>query len=169
MKLIHLFIFLLCSLSLNGQGKVNIGIYQDIKLAVIGDERGNEALTTDLKITVGLQGKRTKYGYFELRPEFEYAELKGGKFVLWNVNAGFVFDDIFIENLSLGTYAGAGFIHRWNSGYLNYAFLSDLSYGKKIKVSILLQMLKRSDIEDKWGSRGFKPSVFGGVKLFFRL
>jgi hypothetical protein len=148
--------------------QIEISIHQDIKLATLGDNHGNNAFTSDVKISLSMHGKQFKYYYFEVRPEFEYAELSGGKYVSWLVNAGWTYNKLVIDNLNIGGYFTTGIIHRWDVGYFTYGITGDLSYGKTIKVSLLGQLIKRPDLKDKWGTTGLKPSLYLGIKYLIK-
>lgn len=147
------------------QSNVTIGVYQDPKLAFQIDDYGNTPFTLDMKISVELNGKQFNQYYFSIRPEFEYAELYGGKYVSWLVNGGWVFNQLFIDDLSIGGYLTGGLIHRWGAGYATYGTTGDISYGKRLKVSILGQILRSTDLIDKWGkNKTFRYSVYVGLK-----
>jgi len=73
-----------------GQDKLSLGLYQDAKLAFIGDDIGNDSFTLDAKFDVSMQGKQFKNYYFEIRSQIEYADLKDNFYLSVLVNPNWV-------------------------------------------------------------------------------
>lgn len=141
------------------QNNISIGVYQDARLALLGDDKGNDAFTLDVKIDVSLQGYQFEWYYFEIRPQFEYANLQGGKYISWLVSGGWVFNQLFIKNVEAGIYPTIGIIQRKQS-FGTYGVSGDISYKiGRFKISALYQWIKRGDI-----SEGLKPNFYVGVK-----
>lgn len=164
-KLIILFLTLMLQVFVSAQENVAISVYQDPKLAFQIDDYGNTPFTLDMKIMFEMNGKQQSNHYFSIRPEFEYAELYGGKYVTWLVNGGWVFNKFDIEQLTIAGYLTGGFLHRWGSGYATYGITSDISYGKRLKISMLAQALKASDLIDRWGyQKTVRISIYVGLK-----
>lgn len=161
-----LLLFLLFPFLLFSQNNIQIEVHQDLRLMTLGDDRGNNPFTPDFKIGVALQGKQFKYYYFEIKPSFEYVELSGGKYVMWQVNGGWVFNNLVVPRFEIGFYLTGGILHRFDLSYLAYGFTEELSYkiNKKIKVGIMLQHISRPDLKYRWGSNGLKTSLYIGLK-----
>lgn len=150
---------------LNAQENISIGIYQDARLLVLGDDKGNKPGTLDIKVDMSLQGKQFQHYYFEVRPQFEYANLSGGKYVSWLINGGWVFNQLLIKNLEAGAYLTIGTIHRWQSSWITYGLTGDLSYKiGRFKISLLAQAIKANDLKQKWNDDKYRISVYGGFK-----
>ena len=65
-----------------------MSIQQDLKLAVVGDEkRGYDAFTTDALIRLEMHGKPNHIGYVVVFPEYEFADIEG-KYHRYSFNAG---------------------------------------------------------------------------------
>ena len=88
-KLTYLLFFIpLISLS---QG-ISLNVSQDARLALVGDERGNEAFTTNVNLGFELRGWQKGNSYFLMRPEIEYADLQGGELYRMTANFGYTFN-----------------------------------------------------------------------------
>lgn len=159
-----LLILLLSTVLLTAQDNVSIGLYQDGRLLFIGDDHGNDAGTLDIKVDVGLQGHQRKWSYYEMRVQFEYADLSGGKYVSWLVMGGHVFNKLIVKNFEIGMYPTIGMIHRFKTSYGTYGLTGDISYKMgRFKLSLLTQGIKRFELENQ----KFGMSVYGGVKYEF--
>lgn len=163
--LIFLFPFLMFT-----QDHIQIEIHQDARLMFLGDDKGNRHITQDIKLSVALQGKQFEWYYFELKPSLEYANLKGGKFVTWTVQGGWVFNQLFIRNIEAGIYPTIGLLHRFNTSYFAYGITSELNYKitEKLKIGLMLQGITRPDLKDKWNTKGLKPSGYLGIKYVIK-
>jgi hypothetical protein len=62
-----LFIILLFPLLSFGQG-ISLNISQDARLALVGDERGNGAFTTNVNLAAEFRGWQKGSSYFLMRP-----------------------------------------------------------------------------------------------------
>jgi hypothetical protein len=118
-----------------GQDKLSLGLYQDAKLAFIGDDIGNDAFTLDAKFDVSMQGKQFKDYYFEIRSQIEYADLKDNFYLSVLVNPNWVYNSIDRFELSAG--AIAGLIYREKAGE-DEQFMSFISFGLSGDISFLL-------------------------------
>lgn len=162
--LIAAFIFLLAT-SVFCQEQIQLELHQDARLAVLGDDHGNSPGTLDFKVGVALQGKQFEHYYFEVKPQFEYANLSGGKYVSWLMNGGWVLNKM-IKNFEAGAYLTTGFLHRFGTSYMIFGGTFELSYRltKKLKLGAMLQILNSPDLKDKWGDDKLRKSVYGGIK-----
>lgn len=126
-----------------------ISIYQDAKLLFIGDKIGNDALTPNILIRANMQGNQQKWGYMEIFPEFEYANLKGGEYQRYTANIGYVFNKLILDNFELGSSFGWGWINRNNFTYRSVSLSGVLNYklSHKIKLSAQLQLTERKDLK----------------------
>lgn len=145
----------------NAQDNISIGLYQDARLLFVGDERGNNAGTIDVKLDISLQGNQFTHYYFEMRPQLEYANLQGGKYVSWLINGGWVFNQMF-NNIEAGAYLTIGAIHRFGGAFGTYGVTADLSYklNDNLKISLLAQTINRSDLTFMYNTN--KPMKFNG-------
>lgn len=147
MKKLLLLAMLICSISF-AQRNVGVHVTQDFKLGVLGDkEHGYSAGTLDVCLRVIMEGNQSNVGYVIVFPEFEYANLAYKPYKRWSANAGYMFNELPIENLEAGLSFGYGFIDRGKSdfsfggnGFLGYK-LSDT-----FKVIAVSQFTQRSDL-----------------------
>jgi hypothetical protein len=164
----RLIIIPLILLSLLGNSQISLGVYQDVKLATMTDDAGNTPFTTDVHITLDLQG----YKSFGMKVLYEYADLSGGKFTRYSVHAGYLFDKLIVKNFEVGAYFGIGAIHRdlWIDSQFTYSLLGELNYrlSERFKLSSHFELLNRSDLKALGYDGGFKPNVsIGGKYIIF--
>ena len=151
MKILILSLVLLFSTIVYSQDKIYIGIYQDPKLAVLSDDYGNKPYTLDIKADVRLQGYQKKSYYYEMRVQYEYADLYGGKFSQWQIMGGWVLNKLIVDNFEIGVYPTIGLLHRFDSSWLSYGGTSEIAYNiGKFKIGWMQQLINRPDV-DKWG------------------
>ena len=113
--LIYILLFIpLISLS---QG-ISINVSQDARLALVGDERGNEAFTTNVNLGFELRGLQNGNSYFLMRPELEYADLKGGELYRMTANFGYTFNK-WIKDIDFTATIGGGMLSRYELGGLH--------------------------------------------------
>lgn len=141
------------------KGSIAIAVYQDAKFLVVGDNKGNSPGTLDLIFRVKLQGNQDRLGYCIIFPEYEYANLKGGKYVRYSANVGYVFNQL-IKNIETSLAVGYGWIDR-NGTLGSISINSELAYKvtDNLKLSVIGQYTQRQDI------RIWRYSSFLGVEL----
>ena len=112
-----LFIILLFPLLSFGQG-ISLNISQDARLALVGDERGNHPFTTNVNVAAEFRGWQKGSSYFLMRPEIEYADLKGGELYRMTANFGYTFNK-WIKNVDFTATVGGGMLSRHELGGLH--------------------------------------------------
>jgi hypothetical protein len=112
-----LFVILLFPLLSFGQG-ISLNISQDARLALVGDERGNEAFTPNINVAAEFRGWQKGNSYFLMRPEIEYADLKGGGLYRMTANFGYTFNK-WIKNVDFTATIGGGMLSRHGLGGLH--------------------------------------------------
>ena len=147
------------------QDNISIGLYQDAKLLLIGDDRGNDAGTIDAKLSFSMQGYQLNGYYFSINQELEIAKLKGGDYFSLLIIPNWTFNQQ-IENIELSAGVVVGLIHRWGMGYATYGLSGDISYKitPKLKLSALGQLIKRGDLAERWNTNGLSPNFYIGIK-----
>ena len=114
-KLTYLLFFIpLISLS---QG-ISLNVSQDARLALVGDERGNKAFTTNVNVAAEFRGWQKGSSYFLMRPEIEYADLKGGELYRMTANFGYTFNK-WIKDVDFTATVGGGMLSRHGLGGLH--------------------------------------------------
>jgi hypothetical protein len=91
-------LLLLLPLTMLGQSNIGFNVAQDLKLATVGDDKGNDAFTANFILRADLQDNQTKYGYLVVGVEYEYANLKGGAYNRYSINFGYTFNQFRIFN-----------------------------------------------------------------------
>jgi len=91
-------LLLLLPLTILGQSNIGINVAQDLKLATIGDDKGNDAFTPNFIVRVDLQDNQATYGYMVGGVEYEHATLKGGAYNRYSINFGYTFNQFKVLN-----------------------------------------------------------------------
>jgi hypothetical protein len=160
--LIYIFLFFpLISLS---QG-ISLNISQDARLALIGDERGNEAFTTNINVAAEFRGWQKGNSYFLMRPEIEYADLQGGELYRMTANFGYTFNK-WIKNVDFTATVGGGMLSRHKLGGLHtQANLQTTWYFTKgVGLFLDSEFVQRRDLTNKF--IGYSGKI--GIKIILK-
>jgi len=159
-----LFIILLFPLLSFGQG-ISLNVSQDARLALIGDDRGNEAFTTNVNLAAEFRGWQKGNSYFLMRPEIEYADLKGGELYRMTANFGYTFNK-WIKNVDFTATVGGGMLSRHKLGGLHtQANLQTTWYFTKgIGLFLDSEFVQRVDLPNKFLVYSGKV----GIKIILR-
>jgi len=112
-----IYILLFSPLISLGQG-ISLNVSQDARLALVGDERGNKAFTTNVNVAAEFRGWQKGNSYFLMRPEIEYADLKGGELYRMTANFGYTFNK-WVKNVDFTVTLGGGMLSRYELGGLH--------------------------------------------------
>jgi len=112
-----IYIFLLIPFISLSQG-ISVNVSQDARLALVGDERGNKAFTTNVNVAAEFRGWQKGNSYFLMRPELEYADLKGGELYRMTANFGYTFNK-WVKNVDFTATIGGGMLSRHGLGGLH--------------------------------------------------
>jgi hypothetical protein len=160
--LIYILLFFpLISLS---QG-ISINVSQDARLALVGDERGNEAFTTNVNLGFELRGLQNGNSYFLMRPEIEYADLQRGELYRMTANFGYTFNKWF-NNVDFTATVGGGMLSRYELGGLHtQANLQTTWYFTKgVGLFLDSEFVQRIDLPKKFV--GYSGKI--GIKIILR-
>lgn len=166
MKNLLKILLLILALNTYAQERVSISVLQDARLAVLGDNIGNNAFTPDFIVRLDMEGMG-RFKYVSLRTEWEYADLAGGYYNRGSILVGY---NWLIDKLVLSTHLGPGIIKRRymkaSGGVLAFTFNADASYPINDYISIVIanQIVNRADVV----SEPIRYSLFGGIKLYFK-
>ena len=162
-KLTYLLFFFIPIISLS-QG-ISLNVSQDARLALIGDERGNEAFTTNVNVAAEFRGWQKGSSYFLMRPELEYADLKGGELYRMTANFGYTFNK-WIKNVDFTAAVGGGMLSRHKLGGLHtQANLQTTWYFTKgIGLFLDSEFVQRVDLPNKFLVYSGKV----GIKIILR-
>jgi hypothetical protein len=161
-KFIYILLFIpLISLS---QG-ISINVSQDARLALVGDERGNEAFTTNVNLAAEFRGWQKGNSYFLMRPELEYADLQGGELYRMTANFGYTFNK-WVKNVDFTATVGGGMLIRHKlSGLHTQANLQTTWYFTDgIGLFLDSEFVQRVDLPRKF--LGYSGKI--GIKIMLR-
>jgi hypothetical protein len=151
-------------LTILGQG-ISLNVSQDARLALIEDDRGNEAFTTNVNLGFELRGLQKGNSYFLMRPELEYADLKGGELYRMTANFGYTFNK-WVKDLDFTATVGGGMLSRHGLGGLHtQANLQTTWYFTKgIGLFLDSEFVQRVDLPNKFLVYSGKV----GIKIILR-
>ena len=161
-KLTYLLFFIpLISLS---QG-ISLNVSQDARLALVGDERGNKAFTTNVNVAAEFRGLQKGSSYFLMRPELEYADLKGGELYRMTANFGYTFNK-WIKDVDFTVTLGGGMLSRHKLGGLHTQANLQLTWYFTKGVGLFLdsEFVQRIDLPNKFV--GYSGKI--GIKIILR-
>lgn len=168
-KIVVLIGLLLCSFLVKGQNKIGISLLQDAKLLVLGDEKHNiNAGSYDILLRVHLQGYQQKYGYMQIYPELEVAQLDGD-YKRFTFNVGYVLNKLVVNNLEVGASVNFGIIDRYKLNYWTYGGSLEVNYklSDNLKIATSSQLIKRGDLLYAYGTKDLKPAFYVGLMYNF--
>jgi len=159
-----IYIFLLLPLISLSQG-ISLNVSQDARLALVGDERGNESFTTNVNVGAEFRGWQKGSYYFLMRPEIEYADLQGGELYRMTANFGYTFNK-WIKNVDFTATVGGGMLSRYELGGLHtQANLQTTWYFTKgIGLFLDSEFVQRIDLPNKFV--GYSGKI--GIKIILR-
>ena len=163
MKTIIYILFLIPFISLS-QG-ISLNISQDARLALVGDERGNKAFTTNVNVAAEFRGLQKGSSYFLMRPELEYADLKGGELYRMTANFGYTFNK-WIKDVDFTVTLGGGMLSRHKLGGLHTQANLQLTWYFTKGVGLFLdsEFVQRIDLPNKFLVYSGKV----GIKIILR-
>lgn len=147
MKKNFLIMVLFLSIQTQAQGKLTVSLFQDAKLATIGDNRGNNAFTMDLLTEVNLELRQDDTGYPIVGFTYEKANLVGGEYVRWSTQFGYTFNELFLKNIEVTTKVNWGGIERFEVTKPSFGASLDVSYkiNNWLAFGTMFQFVERSD------------------------
>ena len=166
MKKIILLLAIVLTIKNYGQNEIKLSIYQDLKLAVKKDGKGNEPFTLDLLTKLKLTGNQDKNGYLHVAPMFEYAEIKG-IYKRYAVDIGYSFNQLGVDGLEITPSINYGIQERYSKNFLVFGGDIEASYKiiEGISVSALAQFVERKDLLWLYGKKPIRFSGFLGLTI----
>ncbi|GGG95276.1 hypothetical protein GCM10011416_10970 [Polaribacter pacificus] len=169
MKKIFLLLVVLLSCSYSySQSKINITVHHDAKLLLIGDDKGNDAITFNILVKAEFPIKEYMSSTLFAYPVIEYADLIGGNYQRYGAGIGYNIHDVF-RNFDLGISVDYGNLKR-GSAYDGFSanLNGEVAYSitDRLKVSYVYQVGERPDLKALYNSKtSFIGSGFIGVKF----
>ena len=161
MKTIIVAVLLLISSLISAQNEIAVYFSQDARLAVIGDDKGNDPFTPNFQVGAEWRGKQIGGYYFFIAPEYEQANLKGGIYRRYSANVGWTFNK-WIERTNWTAILGYGIIE-YNIIYRGFNL--DFQFGYEIidwlEIYLDAQILDRGDLQI-YGDSFFNRIRFSG-------
>ena len=162
MKKLLTTIALITAITLTGQTRLTIN--QDAKLAFYGDDKGNNAFTSNLTFRVSQFIVKGEYFNPILIAEYELADLKGGYYERYGFGIGL---NILVNKyIELQGHFSAGFINRYDENYTNPELVGNIAFKMTKNVSLILegQRSVRNDLKGQpiiySGKIGFRINIF---------
>lgn len=158
---------LLLTLAFNSysQERISVSVLQDAKLAILGDDIGNDPFTADFIVRLDMEGIG-RFKYISLRTEWEYADLAGGYYNRGGIMVGL---NYIVKDFVLSAHIGPNIIKRrymkTEGGVLAWSFNGELAYNITDRFSLIAsnQLLNRADVVNE----PIRYSFFGGIKMYF--
>ena len=159
-------LLLILALNTYAQERVSISVLQDARLAVLGDDIGNDAFTPDFIVRLDMEGIG-RFKYVSLRSEWEYANLAGGYYNRGSILVGY---NWIVKKFVLSSHLGPSILKRRymkaSGGVLAFTFNADATYPLTDRISLVAsnQLLNRADVVNE----PIRYSFFAGIKLHFK-
>jgi len=157
-------LLLTLAFNLNAQERISIGVLQDARLAVLGDDIGNEPFTPDFIVRLDMEGIG-RFRYMSLRTEWEYADLAGGYYNRGGIMVGV---NYIAKDFVLSAHIGPNIIKRRymkaEGGVLAWSFNGELAYNITDRISVIAsnQLLNRADVVNE----PIRYSFFTGIRYY---
>lgn len=165
MKTIITTLLLAITLIANAQSDVAVNLNQDARLAMFGDNNGNDAFTPNLMLRLDLQDNQRRLGYYIIGLEYEYADLNESLYQRYSINIGYTFNRFSIlgnDNLEATALLNHGMTIREvmqvdkkvNKAFTGFASSFSLAYPitSRFKVQLIGQLSHRVDKNTLYGS-----------------
>ena len=158
---------LLISLITYSQKNISIQSVQDIRLATIGDNRGNNPFTPNVLTTFKMNGLQNEFGYVVVGISYEFASLKDDMYKRFSVSAGYIWNKLIVDDFEVGIFLNYGGISRWEVAFLSFGIINEINYklNDNFKLVLLNQLSQRSDLKYRYNTDEFKFSVFLGIEI----
>ncbi|QOD62303.1 hypothetical protein H9I45_07635 [Polaribacter haliotis] len=169
MKKIFLIIPFLLTISIYGQNNIEISLQQDARLLLIGDKKGNDALTVNLLSKLEVPIYNFENSYLLTHISVEYADLNFKNYQRYAIGSGFGINSIY-RKLGAVAYVDFGKIYRQTQGFYSFSFSGELNFkiGNNIKLIVTQQVTQRKDLMKLYNSKKeFIISGFLGLKYNF--
>ncbi len=140
-------IFLLFSTLIYGQDQIRLGVYQDVKFATLGDDKGNTPYTIDLIVRFTMEGYQIGQSYSSVIMEYEGSKLAGGEYHRYSAGYAQNFNDLIEPAVTLSPSVQFGIIARPQTTFTGLAnFDIFYSFGR-LGVGWINQWIIRTDLK----------------------
>ena len=156
-------LIVMCS---EAQEKPSLSIYQDGRLAFLGDDKGNDSGTLNILARLKMQGNQQKWGYLVIFPEFEYADIVGS-YKRYSANIGYALNKLIVNRTEATAALGYGWIDRYGYTTCSWSLSGTIAYKLKshLKLNVLGQFTERTDLLLMYGENELRFSGFVGFEI----
>ena len=160
-KGIILFFACCCFAFSYSQKSVKVSLYHDARLLLVGDDKGNNAITPNFLLKTEISIKKFSNSYLLAYPSIEYADLVGKNFKRYSLGAGYVVKSVY-GKIGAGAYVDFGKIYRESEGFNSFSVSGELNYkiNDKLKFICTQQLTYRKDLKVLYNSSN--PYVISG-------
>jgi hypothetical protein len=149
-----------------GQNKVEISLQQDVRLFLVGDQKGNDPLTVNILSKIEIPVYHFEKNQLSTYLSVEYANLVDKNFKRYALGVGYVVKSIY-GKIGAGAYVDFGKIYRENEGFYSFSLSGELNYkiNNRLKFICTQQLTQRKDLTELYNSKnGYVISGFVGLK-----
>lgn len=164
-KILFTFSFLL-SVCIYGQKKVEFSLQQDLRLFLVGDQKGNDPLTVNFLSKLEVPVYSFKKSHLSTYISVEYADLIVRNYKRYSLGAAYVIESIY-GKIGAGAYLDFGKIYRQKEGFSSFSLSGELNYkiNDRLKFICTHQLTNRKDLKVFNNSKNeFVISGFVGLK-----
>jgi len=150
----------------SGQNNIEISLQQDVRLFLVGDQKGNDPLTVNFLSKVEVPVYNLKKNHFSTYLSVEYADLVGKNYKRYALGVGYVVKSIY-KRIGAGAYLDFGKIYRQKQGFSSFSLSGELDYkiNNRLKLIVTQQLTHRKDLKVLYNSKnGYVISGFVGLK-----
>ncbi len=140
-------IFLISALCFS-QDQIRLGVYQDVKFATIGDDKGNTPYTIDLIARFTMEGYQIGQSYSSVLMEYEGSKLAGGEYHRYSAGYAQNFNELIEPSFTLSPSVQFGIIARPTTTFTGLGNLDIFYTFGRIQVGWINQWIIRTDLED---------------------
>ena len=163
------FLLLFCFLNANlqSQNSLKLSAHQDLKLLLVGDNKGNNAGTLDVISKLKFEAKEKELGFFIFGIEYERANLQNN-FTRVGGFFGYSFKPFkYTPDFVISPAIGYGSIMREDVNVGSYTAHLQIYYqlNNFIRASVLNQFTQRSDLRVLYNDEKLRFSFFVGLEI----
>jgi hypothetical protein len=152
-----------------GQNKLEISLQQDVRLFLVGDQKGNNPLTTNILSKIEIPIYNLKKNHFSTYISLEYADLAGKNYKRYALGAGYVVKSIY-RRIGAAAYVDFGKIYRQDEGFSSFGLSGELNYkiNDRLKFICTQQLTHRKDLKILYNTEN-EYIISGFIGLKYRL
>ncbi|WP_439128605.1 hypothetical protein [Polaribacter sp.] len=161
MKKIFIVFSFLVSFTVYSQNSVEVSLQQDFRLLFLGDDKGNEPLTTNLLSKLEVPVYNFKKSYLLTYLSVEYADLKVKNYKRYSIGGGYGISNV-CGKIGAIISTDFGKIYREKEGFFSFSVSGELNYkiSKRIKITCTQQLTHRKDLVELYNCEN--PLIISG-------